>query len=88
MPKRPPAASLPCLVRAVASSRWLVPLFLALIAAPALAAGPSRNVLVLYSDNRVLPGLTVLYEALNTTGGPTTGLRSSSSNEFLGPFFV
>ena len=59
-------------------------LILALAGALALAAEPPRNVLVLYSDNRVLPGLAVLDETLDKALRADYGPQVELFNEFLG----
>ena len=70
-------------VLAAASLRWLAGLILALAATLALAAEPPRNVLVLYSDNRVLPGLAVIDETLDRVLRAEYGPEVELFNEFL-----
>ena len=50
----------------LAALRWLSAVILVIAGPLALAADPPRNVLVLYSDNRVLPGLAVIDETLDS----------------------
>lgn len=69
----------------LAASLWCVAvLIMALAAAPALAAQPSRNVLVLNSDSNVLPGLAVFNESLVMALRADYGPEVELSNEFLG----
>ena len=67
----------------VALLRRTAPLALALCVTSALAAVPSRHVLVLNSDNRVLPSVAAIDEAFNATLRARFGSRVDVSNEFL-----
>ena len=69
--------------KSAASLRWLAGVILALAATLALAAEPPRNVLVLYSDNRVLPGLAVIDETLDSVLRTEYGPEIELFNEFL-----
>jgi hypothetical protein len=51
---------------AAASLRWLAVILLTVSGMLALASEHPRNVLVLYSDNRVLPGLAIIDETLDS----------------------
>ena len=75
MNNHPLAAPLAHLCRTAASLRWVVGLILALAATLVLAAEPPRNVLVLYSENRVLPGFAIIDETLDKVLKTEYGLR-------------
>ena len=70
-------------ILAAASLRWLAGVILALAGTLALAAEPPRNVLVLYSDNRVLPGLAIIDETLDSVLRAEYGPEIELFNEFL-----
>ena len=69
--------------RIAASLRWVVGFILALAATLALAAEPPRNVLVLYSENRVLPGLAIIDETLDKVLKTEYGSEVELFNELL-----
>lgn len=84
MNHRPFAARLAHFARVAALLWWFAGLSTALGGAPALAAQVPRNVLVLNSDNIVLPGLAVFNEALVIALRAEYGPEVELFNEFLG----
>ena len=84
MNNRPLAPGRTHFARAALSVWCVAGLVMALAIAPALAAEPSRNVLVLNSDSNVLPGLSVFNEALVPGLRADYGPGVELSNEFLG----
>ena len=70
-------------ILAAASLRWLAGVILAIAATLALAAEPPRKVLVLYSDNRLLPGLAVIDETLDSVLRAEYGPEIELSTNFL-----
>ncbi len=71
-------------ILAATSLRWLAGVILALAGMLALAAEPHRNVLVLYSGNRVLPGFVILDETIDAALRADYGPQVELFNEFLG----
>ena len=86
MNNHPFPSSIARFILAAASRRWLTRLagvILALTATLALAAEPPRKVLVVYSDNRLLPGLAVIDEALDSVLRTEYGPEIELLNEFF-----
>ncbi len=63
--------------------RWAARLILVVLSSQAVAEGPTGNVLVLYSDNRLLPGVAVIDEAFDSRLRAELGLQVDLFNEFL-----
>ena len=87
MHEQPPISIIYC---ALHSRRGLPPVasglagvIFALAATLALAAEPPRKVLVVYSDNRLLPGLAVIDEALDSVLRTEYGPEIELLNEFF-----
>lgn len=67
----------------LASRQWTLALVLVVAASRTLAAEPPHNVLVLYADNRLIPGIAVLDEAFEAALRAQLGLQVDIFNEFL-----